>query len=66
MVNNAAALERADLKTGGSTIRTGKLTVNLDRRAVMIDGNPVHLTGKEYEVLELLILRKGSVLTKEM
>ena len=65
-MNNAAALERADLKTGGSTIRTGKLTVNLDRRAVMVDGNPVHVTGKEYEVLELLSLRKGSVLTKEM
>ena len=66
VVNNAAALEHADLKTGGSTIRTGKLTVNLDRRAVMVDSNPVHLTRKEYEVLELLSLRKGSVLTKEM
>jgi two-component system cell cycle response regulator CtrA len=65
-MNNAAALERADLKTGGLTIRTGKLTVNPDRRIVTVDGNPVHLTGKEYEILELLSLRKGTVLTKEM
>ena len=56
----------ADPKTGGSTIRTGKLTVNLDRRVVTVDDDPVLLTGKEYEVLELLSLRKGTVLTKEM
>ena len=28
-------------------------------------GQPVHLTGKEYAILELLVLRKGMVLTKE-
>ena len=50
----------------GSTIRTGKLTVNLDTRVVTVDGNPVHLTGKEYRILELLSLRKGTTLTKEM
>src|SRR6201993_1133841 len=49
-----------------STIRTGKLLVNLDARIVTVDEQPVHLTGKEYGILELLSLRKGTTLTKEM
>ena len=49
-----------------SMIRTGKLTVNLDSRTVEVEGQPLHLTGKEYGILELLSLRKGTTLTKEM
>ena len=30
-----------------------------------VAGTPIHLTGKEYAILELLMLRKGMVLTKE-
>ncbi|HKK97899.1 MAG TPA: response regulator transcription factor [Marivita sp.] len=49
-----------------SVIRTGKVEVNLDAKTVSVDGNTVHLTGKEYQMLELLSLRKGTTLTKEM
>jgi two-component system cell cycle response regulator CtrA len=49
-----------------SVIRTGKLAVNLDAKTVEVDGARVHLTGKEYAMLELLSLRKGTTLTKEM
>jgi len=49
-----------------STIRTGKLFVNSATRRVTVDGQPVHLTDKEYGVLELLSLRKGATSTKEM
>ena len=49
-----------------SVIRTGKLTVNLDTSTVEVDGQPLHLTGKEYGILQLLSLRKGTTLTKEM
>jgi two-component system cell cycle response regulator CtrA len=49
-----------------SVIRTGRFTVNLDTRTVEVDGKPLHLTGKEYGILELLSLRKGTTLTKEM
>ena len=49
-----------------SIIRTGKLAVNLDSHTVEVDGRHVHLTGKEYGILELLSLRKGTTLTKEM
>jgi len=49
-----------------SVITTGRVLVNLDAKTVEADGVPVHLTGKEYQMLELLSLRKGSTLTKEM
>jgi two-component system, cell cycle response regulator CtrA len=46
-------------------LRIGPLELNLDSREVMVEGAIVHLTGKEYAILELLVLRKGMVLTKE-
>lgn len=49
-----------------SIIRTGKISVNLDAKTVEAGSQPVHLTGKEYQMLELLSLRKGTTLTKEM
>ena len=49
-----------------SVIKTGEIAVNLDAKSVEVGGAPVHLTGKEYQLLELLALRKGSTLTKEM
>ena len=49
-----------------SIIKTGKISVNLDAKTVEVDGKAVHLTGKEYQMLELLSLRKGTTLTKEM
>jgi two-component system cell cycle response regulator CtrA len=49
-----------------SVINTGDLTVNLDKKTVEVAGARVHLTGKEHQMLELLSLRKGSTLTKEM
>ena len=52
--------------TEPSVIRTGKLSVNLDAKTVEVDSARVHLTGKEYAMLELLSLRKGTTLTKEM
>jgi two-component system cell cycle response regulator CtrA len=49
-----------------SVIRTGEINVNLDAKTVDVNGDMVHLTGKEYQMLELLSLRKGTTLTKEM
>ena len=48
------------------SLRCGPLHLNLDSREVEVSGRPVHLTGKEYAILELLVLRKGMVLTKEV
>ena len=49
-----------------SVIQTGDLIVNLDTKTVEVNSARVHLTGKEYQMLELLSLRKGTTLTKEM
>lgn len=49
-----------------SIITTGKVSVNLDAKTVEVEDKSVHLTGKEYQMLELLSLRKGTTLTKEM
>ena len=49
-----------------SIIKTGDIEVNLDGKTVEDRGNTVHLTGKEYQMLELLSMRKGTTLTKEM
>ncbi len=49
-----------------SVISTGDILVNLDAKTVEVNGSRVHLTGKEYQMLELLSLRKGTTLTKEM
>jgi len=49
-----------------SIIKTGKLMVNLEARTVEAGTRPLHLTGKEYAILELLSLRKGTTLTKEL
>jgi two-component system cell cycle response regulator CtrA len=49
-----------------SIIQTGGLTINLDQKTVEIEGARVHLTGKEYKLLEILCLRKGTILTKDI
>ncbi len=66
LVARIQAIVRRAKGHSDSIIRTGKLTVNLDARTVEVDKQPIHLTGKEYGILELLSLRKGTTLTKEM
>ena len=66
LVARIQAVVRRSKGHSQSVITTGKLTVNLDAKTVEVDGSRVHLTGKEYQMLELLSLRKGTTLTKEM
>ena len=66
LIARIQAIVRRSKGHSDSVIRTGKLTVNLDARTVEVDSQPIHLTGKEYGILELLSLRKGTTLTKEM
>jgi two-component system, cell cycle response regulator CtrA len=49
-----------------SVIECGDLVVNLDTKIAQINGTPLHLTGKEYQILELLSLRMGMTQTKDM
>jgi two-component system cell cycle response regulator CtrA len=48
-----------------SIIRTGAIALNLNTRSAEVNGVAIHLTPSEYKMLELLSLRKNSVLTKE-
>jgi two-component system, cell cycle response regulator CtrA len=47
------------------SLRVGPLQLNLDSHEVLVGGQQAQLTGKEYAILELLVLCKGMVLTKE-
>ena len=66
MVARIHAIVRRSKGHAQSVIKTGRVQVNLDTKTVEVGGEPVHLTGKEYQMLELLSLRKGTTLTKEM
>jgi two-component system cell cycle response regulator CtrA len=66
MIARIHAVVRRSKGHAQSVIKTGDIIVNLDAKTVEVNGNRVHLTGKEYQMLELLSLRKGTTLTKEM
>ena len=66
LIARIQAIVRRSQGHAQSKIITGPITVNLDTRTVDVDGKTLHLTGKEYGIMELLSLRKGTTLTKEM
>src|SRR4029079_6574696 len=58
LIARIQAIVRRSKRHAASVLRTGRLTVNLGAHTVDIDGKPVHLTSKEYGIIELLSLRK--------
>ena len=66
LVARIQAIVRRSKGHAESQIQTGKLVINMDARSVEANGRRLHVTGKEYAILELLSLRKGTTLTKEM
>ena len=66
LVARIHAIVRRSKGHAQSVIQIDDLTVNLETKTVAVNGTHVHLTGKEYQMLELLSLRKGMTLTKEM
>jgi two-component system, cell cycle response regulator CtrA len=65
LVARIHAIVRRSKGHAQSIIQSGDLAVNLDSKTVEINGSRVHLTTKEYQMLELLALRKGAMVTKE-
>jgi len=65
LIARVHAVVRRNRGFSQSTLRAGPLELNFDTRQVMVHGKEVRLTGKEYSMLELLLLRKGQPLTKE-
>ena len=66
LVARVQAIVRRSKGHSESVIRFDKVALNLDTRDVDIAGTAVHLTNKEYAILELLAMRKGTILTKEI
>lgn len=60
------ALVRRSNGLAQSVIQTGNLTVNLATRRAQVDGQDIYLTGKEYALVEVLSLRKGTTLSKQV
>src|SRR6202051_3925106 len=66
LVARIHAIVRRSQGHAQSVIQIGDLVLNLDSKTVEAGGQRVHPTGKEYQMVELLSLRKGTTLTKEM
>jgi two-component system, cell cycle response regulator CtrA len=66
LVARIHAIVRRSKSHTQSVIHIGDIVVNLDSKTIEVSGQPVRLTGKEYGVLELLSMRKGATLTKEV
>jgi two-component system cell cycle response regulator CtrA len=66
LLARAHAIVRRSRGHSDSLIKTGRLTINLQNRTALVDNALLNLTGKEYAILELLSLRKGTTLTKEI
>jgi two-component system cell cycle response regulator CtrA len=60
LVARIHAIVRRSRGHAQSVIQTGGLTVDVNMKKVSVNGTPIHLTGKEYKMLELLVLRKGN------
>ena len=66
LVARIHAIVRRSKGHAQAAIITGDLCVNLATKTVVVGGAQLHLTGKEYQILEFMSLRKGMTLTKEM
>src|SRR6202140_2151441 len=64
LVARILAIVRRSQGHAQSVVQTGDLVVNLDAKTVEINQVRVYLTCKEYQMLELMILRKGTTLSK--
>src|SRR4051812_45384100 len=61
LVARIQAIVRRSQGHAQSVIHTGDLPLDLDQKAAMVGGARVHLTGKEYQMLEMLALRKDTL-----
>ncbi|MDE1896023.1 MAG: response regulator transcription factor [Rhodospirillales bacterium] len=48
-----------------NALRLGQVEINMNAKKIYANGKPVTLTKKEYQIAEILALRKGVVLSKE-
>jgi two-component system cell cycle response regulator CtrA len=66
LVARIHAITRRTKGRAAAVVKVGDLAINMQTKTVAVRGNRIHLTGKEYQMLELLAMRRGTTLTKEM
>ena len=54
-----------EARLGKHLLSYNGLSLNLDKKAATVDGNPVSLTRTEFELLHLLLLNRGKVLSRQ-
>ena len=54
------------ISTDQDIIKSGEITIDISRREVFKNGELVEMTLKEFELLKLLVLSKGKVLSREL
>ena len=59
------ALLRRPKEHGGNTLKTGSLRLDIVAKSIDYKGKPVHLTAKEFQLLEYLLRHKGEVVSKD-
>jgi two-component system cell cycle response regulator CtrA len=65
LVARIQAIVRRSKGNASSILKVGDISLNMNDRTVEAAGKPVNLTSKEYSILELLMLRKGTPIKKE-
>lgn len=66
LISRVHAIIRRAKGYADSLFRVGRLTVSMEDRIAYMENTPLHLTKKEFCMLELLALRQGAVITKDM
>ncbi|TXN62033.1 response regulator transcription factor [Methylobacterium sp. WL30] len=66
LVARIQAIVRRSQGHAEAVVTVDDLTINIDKKFVKVAGTSINLTTKEYQMLELLALRKGTAITKEM
>jgi len=59
------ALLRRPKKHSGNKIKVGDLTLDVIAKSIIVDGQLIHITAKEFQLLEYLMRHSGEVLSKE-
>ena len=54
-----------EARLGKHLLSYNGLSLNLDKKEATVDGNPVNLTRTEFELLHLLLLNRGKVLSRQ-
>jgi DNA-binding response OmpR family regulator len=64
IVRIEALLRRAPVQTGRGVHQVGNLRVDFARKEVIRDGKPIHLSGREFQLLRYFIERAGKTISR--